>query len=282
MKKLGLVLEGGGMRGVYTAGVLDFFMDHNIYPDGVIGVSAGAGHACSYVSKQRGRAYRINTAYLKNKEYMGLCSLLKTGDYFGSDFIYRKIPDELDVYDYDTFHKANIPLYAVCTNVETGKAEYIHCINMKQDVQYVRASASLPLLSKIVHLNGKKYLDGGVSDSIPIHQFQKMGYTKNIVVLTQCKSYRKGKNNLLPLIRKVYRKYPQFIKAIEQRHIHYNRTLDELSCMKKKGNTFIIQPKYPVEISRLEKNPDNLHKLYMQGYEDAKACYEDLLKFIKK
>lgn len=280
MEKLGLVLEGGGMRGVYTAGVLDFFMDKQLYPDGVIGVSAGICHACSYLSKQRGRAFRINISYLKNKQYMGLSSFVRTGNFFGADFIYNKIPNELDLYDYHTYHSTNIPMYAVCTNVETGEAEYISCDNMYHDVQYVRASASLPLLSKIVELDGKKYLDGGVSDSIPVQQFQNMGFTKNIVILTQCESYRKGKNTLLPFIRKVYRKYPKFIKAIENRHIRYNRTLDALSQMQKDGTVFIIQPKHPVEISRLEKDPIKLQALYQQGYEDAKNCYKELLVFI--
>ena len=219
MSKLGLVLEGGGMRGIYTAGVLDFFMEQNLYTDGVIGVSAGACHACSYVSKQIGRAYRTNTAYLK-------------------------------------------------------------CINMKRDVIYVRASASLPLLSRIVEVDGKKLLDGGATDSIPIHKFQEMGYTKNIVVLTQCKEYRKGKNNLLPMIRRSYKKYPKFIKALETRHIAYNRTLDELALMEKEGSVFLIRPSSPVEISRLEKNEARLRELYEQGYMDAKNSFEELKSFI--
>lgn len=280
MDKLGLVLEGGGMRGLYTAGVLDFFLDQSLYTDGVIGVSAGACHACSYASKQRGRAFRTNTDYLKDKRYMSFHSLLKTGDLFGAKFVYEDIPNTLDPYDFETFNAGGIRLYAACTNVETGKPEYLPCINMKQDVINVRASASLPLLSRIVEIGDKLLLDGGVSDSIPVKQFQKMGYTKNIIVLTQCSSYRKGKNNLLPFIRRVYRKYPDFIKTVEQRHIQYNRTLDELSLMEKDGSVFVIRPSSPVKISRLEKNKDNLKALYDQGYEDAKNQYEALQQFI--
>lgn len=282
MEKLGLVLEGGGMRGAYTTGVLDFLMEQNIYTDGVIGVSAGACHACSYASKQIGRAYRVSTAYVRDKRYMGLSSLLKTGDYFGAKFVYDDIPNNLDLYDYDTFNTSNIKLYAVVTNIETGKAEYMQCINMKHDVLYVRASASLPLLSRPVEINGKKYLDGGVSDSIPIQKFREMGYKKNIVVLTQCKEYRKGKNNLLPLIRKTYKRYPAFVQAVANRHIHYNRTLDELSLLEKKGEIFIICPSSPVEISRLEKNEAKLKALYQQGYEDAKNQFKALQEFIKQ
>ncbi|MGX8833435.1 patatin-like phospholipase family protein [Amedibacillus sp. YH-ame6] len=281
MGKLGLVLEGGGMRGIYTAGVLDFFLDHNIYTDGVIGVSAGACHACSYASKQRGRAFRTNTDYIKDKRYMSMRSLITTGDLFGAKFVYDDIPNKLDIYDYETFNKGEIKLYAVCSNIETGKAEYIQCINMVHDVIYVRASASLPLLSKVVEVDGKKLLDGGACDSIPIKRFQEMGYDKNIVVLTQCKEYRKGKNNLLHIIRKVYRKYPKFIAKLEKRHVEYNRTLNELSLMEKEGSVFIIRPSAPVEISRLEKNVDKLQALYDQGYQDAQEQYETLKRFIE-
>lgn len=280
MGKLGLVLEGGGMRGIYTAGVLDFFLDHNIYADGVIGVSAGACHACSYASKQRGRAFRTNTDYIKDKRYMSMRSLITTGDLFGAKFVYDDIPNELDIYDYEAFNKGDIKLYAVCSNIETGKAEYIQCINMVHDVIYVRASASLPLLSKVVEVDGKKLLDGGACDSIPIRRFQEMGYDKNIVVLTQCKEYRKGKNNLLPIIRKVYRKYPKFIAKLEKRHVEYNRTLNELSLMEKEGSVFIIRPSAPVEISRLEKNVDKLKVLYDQGYQDAQDQYAALKQFM--
>lgn len=282
MDKLGLVLEGGGMRGLYTAGVLDFFMDKDLYTDGVIGVSAGACHACSYASKQRGRAFRTNTDYIKNKDYMSFRSLIKTGDLFGAEFVYNEIPNKLDPYDYDTFNRLGMKLYAVCSNLETGQAEYLPCINMKTDVIYVRASASLPLLSRIVEVNGMKLLDGGATDSIPIKKFQELGYDKNIVVLTQCSDYRKGKNNLLPLIRKSYKKYPKFVDALANRHIMYNRTLDELSLMEKRGEVFIIRPSSPVTISRLEKNVSKLKALYDQGYADAQQQYDALMAFIKK
>ena len=280
MSKLGLVLEGGCMRGVYTMGVLDYFMEHNLYTDGVIGVSAGACHACSYVSKQRGRAWRINEQFLNDKRYMSMQSLIKTGDLFGADFIYNVIPNELEVFDYDTFHKSGMKLYAVCTDVESGKAVYAPCMDMKKDIAYVRASASLPLLSKIVEVNGKKLLDGGVADSIPIQYFQNLGYEKNIIVLTQAKEYRKGKNNLMPIIKRTYRKYPEFVKAMQERHIHYNRTLDEINLMEKEGSVFVIRPSQPVEIGRLEKNMHALRALYEQGYQDAANHYEALLQFI--
>lgn len=281
MKKTGLVLEGGGMRGFYTMGVLDFLMDKNIYTDGVIGVSAGACHAVSYASKQRGRNFRVNTKYLNDKRYMSMSNLRKYGDLFGADFIYNEIPNRLDLYDYETFNKSGIKLYAVVSNIETGKAEYKQCIQLKKDVEYIRASASLPLLSNIVEIDGKKYLDGGSCDSIPIKKFQEMGYEKNIVVLTQDKSYRKGKNNLLPLIQMRYRKYPEFVNALKERHIHYNEILREIDEMEKNKEIFVIRPSSPVVISRLEKDENKLKALYKQGYEDAKKRYEELVEFLK-
>ena len=205
MSKLGLVLEGGGMRGIYTAGVLDFFMEQNLYTDGVIGVSAGACHACSYVSKQIGRAYRTNTAYLKDKRYMSVSSLLKTGDFFGAKFVYEDIPNTLDPYDFDAFNTSHTKLYAVASNLETGKAEYLQCINMKRDVIYVRASASLPLLSRIVEVD-KKAAGWRRNRQHSIHKFPGDGIYKNIAVTTQCKEYRKRKNNLLPMTSRSYKK----------------------------------------------------------------------------
>lgn len=280
MGKLGLVLEGGGMRGLYTAGVLDFLMEKDIYTDGVIGVSAGACYACGYVSKQIGRSLKVNTKYLNDKRYMSFHSLIRTGDLFGVDFVYNQIPNKLEPYDYDTFNQSKCKLFVVCSNLETGKAEYLQCINMLQDTIYVQASASLPLLSRIVEVNGMKLSDGGSCDSIPIKKFQEMGYTKNIVVLTQSSDYRKGKNNLLPLIRHRYKKYPAFIKTLSNRHIDYNKTLQELEEMEKEGKVFIIRPSSPVTISRLEKNVEKVTELYKQGYEDTKKLYEDLLTFI--
>jgi len=281
MKKLGMVLEGGGMRGVYTAGVLDFFMDQDFYPDGIVGVSAGACHATSYISKQRGRNYRVNTAYLGGKEYLSLHSLLKEGSLFGMDFIFHRIPEELDPYDYDTYRNAHIDFVAVSTDVETGKAYYHVVQDPKADIDYIQASSSLPLLSKMVVKQGRKLMDGGVGDSIPVSYMIKRGYEKNIVVLTQCATYRKGKNNLMPLIRRQYKQYPKFVEALADRHIRYNQTLDELTKLEKDGKVFIIRPSKPVTISRIEKNLDKLYALYTEGYQDAKNRYEDMLKFIK-
>lgn len=282
MKKLGMVLEGGGMRGVYTAGVLDFFMDQDFYPDGIIGVSAGACHATSYISKQKGRNYRVNTAYLKGKDYLSLHSLIKNGSLFGMDFIFHKIPEELDPFDYKAYEQAGIDFISVSTDMESGKAYYHIIQDPKADIDYIMASSSLPLLSPPVEKNGRKLMDGGVGDSIPIDFMRKRGYDKNIVVLTQCSSYRKGKNNLMPIIRRQYKDYPLFVKAMEERHIHYNETLDELKKLEQEGSVFIIRPSKPVTISRVEKNTDKLYALYQEGYQDAQNQYTKMIEFIKK
>ncbi len=282
MKKLGMVLEGGGMRGVYTAGVLDFFMDQDFYPDGIVGVSAGACHATSYISKQKGRNYRVNTAYLKGKDYLSLHSLIKKGSLFGMDFIFHKIPEELDPFDYDTYEKANIDFISVSTDMESGEPYYHIIQDAKRDIDYIMASSSLPLLAPPVERNGRKLMDGGVGDSIPIDFMRKRGYEKNIVVLTQYGGYRKGKNNLMPIIRRQYKDYPLFVKAMEERHIHYNRTLNKLKKLEQEGSVFIIRPSKPVTISRLEKNLDKLYELYQEGYQDAQNQYDNMMKFINE
>lgn len=280
MDKLGMVLEGGGMRGVYTAGVLDFFMDQDFYPDGVIGVSAGACHATSYVSKQRGRNFRVNTKYLDKKEYLSLTSLLKTGSLFGMEFMFHRIPEELDPYDYDTFNASKMEFIAVSTNMETGKGEYHIIKDAKNDIDYIQASSSLPLLSRGVERDGLKLMDGGVGDSIPVNYMIEHGYNKNIVVLTQCADYRKGKNNLLPIIKYNYKHYPKFVEALADRHIRYNKTLDDLARLEKEGRVFIIRPTKPVTISRVEKNKEKLQALYDEGYADAKAKYDAMMAFL--
>lgn len=278
--KTGLVLEGGGMRGAYTCGVLDAFLDHDIEVDGLIGVSAGICHGCSYVSKQRGRAFRVMSDYLRDSRYMSMRSLIQTGDLFNAEFVYHTLPEILDRYDFQTFNRSHTRLYAVCSNLESGEAEYIRLIHMEQDVEYVRASASLPLLSRIVELDGKKLLDGGVCDSIPIRKFQSMGYARNIVVLTQYGGYRKQKSASLPLIRARYHAYPRFVEKMEDRHLRYNDTLDLLNEEEKKGNVLIIRPKKPVNISRLEKNVEKLQALYDEGYADTAGMIQDIRAFL--
>lgn len=282
MIEAGLVVEGGGMRGVYTAGVLDYFMEKNLYFDDCYGVSAGACHISSYVSKQIGRSIKVTLDYINDKRYCSVNSLIKTGDMFGVEMLYDLIPNKLELYDYDTFNKFKGNFYSVVTNCKTGKAEYIKIKDMKKDIIAVRASSSLPLLSRIVEINGKEYLDGGITDSIPIKKSIKDGHKKNVVILTRDKTYRKSKPKFLSLLKFKYKKYPNLVKAIENRYKIYNETLDFLEEEKAKNKVFIIQPKLPVKISRIEKDKDKLKALYNQGYEDAKEIYEDLMKFLEE
>lgn len=282
MIEAGLVVEGGGMRGVYTAGVLDYFMEKNLYFDDCYGVSAGACHISSYVSKQIGRSMKVTLDYIDDKRYCSINSLIKTGDMFGVEMLYDIIPNKLELYDYETFNKFKGNFYSVVTNCKTGKAEYIKIKDMKKDIIAVRASSSLPLLSRIVEINGKEYLDGGITDSIPIKKSIKDGHKKNVVILTRDKTYRKSKPKFLSLVKLKYKKYPNLVKAIENRYKMYNETLDFLEEEKAKNEVFIIQPKLPVKISRIEKDKDKLKALYDQGYEDAKELYEDLMKFLEE
>lgn len=282
MNRLGLVLEGGGMRGVYTAGVLDYFLEKNIAVDGVIGVSAGSCHGVSFLSKQYQRNLRVNLNYLDDPDYLSMRNFLKTGSIFGMDMLFNRIPNELDPFDYEAFDRRKAEFVIVSTDIKSGKPHYHVAKDMHADIKYVQASSSLPLLARPVEADGTLLMDGGCSDSIPITYFKERGYTHNIVVLTQHHSYRKGKNNLLPLIKCVYRDYPKLYEALKTRHIRYNQTLDELETLKRQGSVFVIQPSVPVNISRLEKNKQKLQDLYQLGYEDAKKAYPKLVQFLEK
>lgn len=282
MIESGLVVEGGGMRGIYTAGVLDFFMEKNIYFDDCYGVSAGACHLSSYLSKQIGRSLKVTLDYINDKRYCSINSLIKTGDMFGVEMLYNRIPNELVLYDYETFNKFKGNFYSVVTNCKTGKAEYMKIQDMKKDIVTVRASSSLPLLSRIVEINGEEYLDGGITDSIPIKKSIEDGHHKNVVILTRDKTYRKSKASFLNIFKIKYKKYPNLVKAIEDRYKMYNDTIDFIEKKRKSGEAFVIQPKGPVNISRVEKDKTKLKALYDEGYNDAKECYEDLIKFINE
>lgn len=282
MIESGLVVEGGGMRGIYTAGVLDFFMEKNIYFDDCYGVSAGACHLSSYLSKQIGRSLKVTLDYINDKRYCSINSLIKTGDMFGVEMLYNRIPNELVLYDYETFNKFKGNFYSVVTNCKTGKAEYMKIEDMKEDIVTVRASSSLPLLSRIVEINGEEYLDGGITDSIPIKKSIEDGHHKNVVILTRDKTYRKSKASFLNIFKIKYKKYPNLVKAIEDRYKMYNNTIDFIEEKRKNGEVFVIQPKGPVNISRVEKDKTKLKALYDEGYNDAKECYEDLIKFINE
>ena len=201
MKK-GLIMEGGAMRGMFTCGVIDVFMENGITFDGAVGISAGAVFGCNYKSRQIGRPLRYNKNYCKDKRYCSISSLIKTGDLYNADFCYRELPNELDPFDSDTFEKDPMVFYVGATDVKTGKCIFHKCSDGKEeDTQWMRASASMPLVSKIVKIGNEQLLDGGIADSIPLKFMEGEGYDRNVVILTQPKGYAKSRNKLMPLIR---------------------------------------------------------------------------------
>lgn len=277
--KTGLVLEGGAMRGMYTAGVLDVFMEHGVHFDGIIGVSAGAVFGVNYLSGQRGRVIRYNCRFNTDKNYMGVGCLLKTGNYFNTEYAYYRVPRELDFFDDETYMSSGVPFYAVVTNVETGEPEYMRVESVLGQMETLRASASMPFASKPVEINGKKYLDGGVTDSIPFEKFAEMGYEKQVVVLTRDMSYRKKPMNGA-LISLFYRKYPEFRRRLKNRHIVYNESVHKLAELEKAGRAFVIRPSAPIEISRTEREPEKLKQVYALGRADAERELERLGKYL--
>lgn len=276
----GLVLEGGGMRGSYTAGVLDFFIDNNIYFKNCYGVSAGACNCCSYLSKQRGRSYTINVKYANKKEYAGIRSYLRTGNYFNYEYTMNKLPNKILPFDYLEYNRTNANFYAVATDLETGKPEYFKVEDMKKDIRYVWASSSLPLMAKKVEINGKEYLDGGVADSIPVEKAYSDGNEKVVVVLTRDIRYRKKPSTLMPILKLIYRKYPKFVEAMEKRYVNYNRSLKYIKRKEEKGEIFVIRPSKEITVGRLDTDSAKLKALYEQGYQDAMKSYKRMKDYL--
>lgn len=279
MKK-GLVLEGGGKRGIYTAGVLDIFMEQGISFDGVIGVSAGAIHGCSFVAEQIGRSIRYNLEYGNDYRFMSFLSWLLSGNMVNVKFCYHDLPEKLDPFDNDAFEKSPTNFYVVCSNVETGKPEYIQCHNMTSEIDFLRASASLPVVSRIVKAGGKKLLDGGICDSIPVKAFINMGYDKNVVILTRPKGYHKKPSSLQWLTKLVYRKYPNFVEAVLKRHEMYNREIQEIENLEKEGKILVIRPSRVINISKMERDLQIVKDVYDLGRQDAENALEKIKAFL--
>jgi len=282
MKK-GLILEGGAMRGLFTAGVMDVLMEHEIKFDGAVGVSAGAAFGCNYKSGQIGRVLRYNTRFCADKRYGGLGVLLKTGNIYSTDFAYGEVPLVHDVFDFDSYESNPMDFYVVCTDINTGKPVYHkyegfndHCF------EWIRASASMPLVSKTVKIDGLEMLDGGISDSIPIKFFQELGYEKNILVLTRPITYRKEKDKLLPLMKVKYRAYPELIKTMENRHTEYNATLDYILEEEQKSRIFVIRPDDALPVSRVEKDPEKLRAAYNIGREKTLMLLEQIKNYLNE
>lgn len=280
MKK-GLILEGGAMRGMFTAGVMDVLMENGIEFDGAIGVSAGAAFGCNYKSRQIGRVIRYNTRFCRDKRYSGFGVLLKTGNIYSTDFCYGEVPLKYDVFDFDTFESNSMEFYVVCTDVETGKVVY-HKYENRNDhgFDWIRASASMPIVSQIVEMDGMKLLDGGIADSIPVKYFESLGFDKNVVVLTRPKGYRKRPNRLMPIIRKKYKAYPDFVQATENRHVVYNKTLEYIEQQEIMGNLLVIRPETDIQVGAVEKDPQKLQVAYEMGRNVAEKRLDEIRTYV--
>lgn len=282
---IGLVLEGGGMRGIYTAGVLDVFMENNINVDGVIGVSAGVLFGVNYLSKQPGRVIRYNKKFLKDPRFMGVKSLVKTGNVINKEFAFYEVPVKLDIFDNDTYKASDIPFYATVSNIETGKPEYIQLHDVFEQMELLRATSAMPYVSKIVEYNGKKYLDGGTTDSIPFKKCKEMGYKKRIIVLTRPIDYRKKKSKV-NFAKLKYGKYPKFVEALNNRYKMYNDTVEEIINLEKdeknKEDIFVIRPSRTIKIKRVEKDENKIQEMYELGRADATNLLEKLISWMAK
>ncbi|MBE6943182.1 MAG: patatin family protein [Ruminococcaceae bacterium] len=281
MKK-GLIMEGGAMRGMFTAGVIDVMMAHGIELDGAIGVSAGAAFGCNYKSKQIGRVIRYNTRFCRDKRYGNFGVLLKTGNYYSKEFCYEEVPMIHDVFDFDTYENNPMEFYVVATDVETGKAVY-HKLKDRHDhgFAWIRASASMPLVSQIVEIDGGKYLDGALADSVPVQFFESIGYDRNIVILTRPLGFVKKRDKLFPLMKLYYRKYPKLVKAMASRHEEYNATLDYICAQEQAGKTLVIRPPEKLPIGRTENDPEKLRRVYEIGRQTAESRIDEMRAFLE-
>ena len=279
--KTGLIMEGGAMRGMFTAGVLDVLMENGLVTDGAIGVSAGAVFGCNYKSHQIGRVIRYNTEYCNDKRYASFKNLVKTGNLYSEQFCYHEVPEKLDPFNEAAFAASPMDFFVVCTDVKTGEPIYHKCRKGDaEDVLWMEASASMPLAAKIVKIGHYGLLDGGVADSIPVRFFESIGYKRNLIILTQPKGYIKKKNKFLPAIRARYFRYPAFVEAVADRHERYNETLSYISMLEQAGKDYVIRPPIPLEIGAMERDPAQLRRVYETGRAVAQIQVEKIQDFL--
>ena len=279
--KTGLIMEGGAMRGMFTAGVLDVLMENGLVTDGAIGVSAGAVFGCNYKSHQIGRVIRYNTEYCNDKRYASFKNLVKTGNLYSEQFCYHEVPERLDPFDEAAFAASPMDFFVVCTDVKTGEPIYHKCrTGDAEDVRWMEASASMPLAAKIVKIGHYGLLDGGVADSIPVRFFESIGYKRNLIILTQPKGYVKKKNKFLPAIRARYFRSPAFVEAVADRHERYNEITSYISMLEQAGQAYVIRPPIPLEIGAMERDPAQLRRVYETGRAVAQIQVEKIRDFL--
>ncbi|MBQ2950275.1 MAG: patatin family protein [Prevotella sp.] len=277
--KRGLVLEGGAMRGLFSAGAMDVMMEYGVHFDGIVGVSAGACFGCNYKSRQHGRAIRYNKQFAGDGRYCGFGSLIKTGNYYNAEFAYHIVPTQYDVFDADAYAANPMEYYVVCTDITTGKAVYKKCERFDHEMlEWIRASASMPVVSTVVEVGGLKLLDGGVSDSIPLRFFQQQGYTDNVVILTQPIDYVKRPLKAMPLVKWSLRKYPEMVAAMQNRHVMYNEQTAYVRSEEAQGRCIVIRPEAPINIGHFSINADEMQRIYELGREAALKKIDEILK----
>lgn len=275
---IGLVLEGGAMRGMYTAGVLDVFMENGITADKIVGVSAGALFGVNLLSGQKGRVIRYNKRFNADPNYLGIRPLLREGNIVSTDYAYQQVPHALDPFDDETFRQSESEFYAVVTNIRTGEPEYIRITSVFEQMDVLRASGSMPYVSHPVPIGQEQYLDGGISDSIPFLWMHQQGAEKIVVVLTRDIHYRKRSGASASLLYRA--KYPAIAHQLKTRHLRYNESVEQLLRWEDMGRAFVIRPSRPIEIGTIEKNPENLQMIYDMGRRDASAALPRLRKYL--
>lgn len=279
--KTGLIMEGGAMRGMFTCGVLDVFMENGITFDGAAGISAGAVFGCNFKSRQIGRGLRYNQKYAGDKRYCSVSSLIKTGDLYGVDFCYTQIPDRLDIFDRKAFAENPMEFYVGVTDVRTGRPLFHRCLDGgKTDMEWMRGSASMPLVSRVVKIGRTEVLDGGISDAVPYRFMESKGYNRNVIILTQPAGYRKQKTKAMGLFRAALRKYPNTVYAMAHRHEMYNAQMKEIEQLETTGTTLVIRPPQALGISRTESDPKELGRVYRIGRREALRRLEEIRKFL--
>ncbi|WP_330363629.1 patatin-like phospholipase family protein [Butyrivibrio sp. LC3010] len=280
--KKGLIMEGGAMRGMFTAGVTDVFMENGIEFDGAAGISAGAIFGCNYKSHQIGRTIRYNKKYGRDPRYCSIRSLIKTGDLYGVEFCYHTVPEKLDIFDRETYENSPMEFHVGATDVATGRIAFHNCLDGRaKDIEWMRASASMPFVSRPVKIDGRLYLDGGITDPVPFRHMEKLGYNRNVIILTQPKGYQKKNHHNSALIKMLLRKYPKVAEAMIRRPKIYNHQMEEIMDRENSGQCLVIRPPEPLGISRTENDPSELEWVYQVGRIEGKKRLQEVIDFLK-